>query len=190
MINSRNQQLKLLKHRPRKVCWLFFHQLIVQLLFFPHSYSLLYLLFSLFLFPLYISAGYIFNLFITFWLLLFYYFHFLLCPLLLCTHLAKLNDQIKKQIEYYFSKENLSRDSYLVSLMNSHLFVPISELVKFQQLSLLTTDVETIAKSVEGSELVVLSKDRTMIKPNMQPPQRTTVLWRKLPATVPEDVCS
>ena len=107
---------------------------------------------------------------------------------MLSPHIAHLNDQIKKQIEYYFSKENLSRDSYLVSLMNSQLYVPLSEIVKFKQLSLLTQDVETIAKVVEDSEVVVLSKDRTMIKPNMQPPQRTTVILRNIPPTVSEDV--
>lgn len=37
-----------------------------------------------------------------------------------------LSSALCTQIEFYFSKENLARDPYLVSQMDAQLFVPIS----------------------------------------------------------------
>ena len=93
-------------------------------------------------------------------------------------------------MEYYFSKDNLARDSYLVSLMNSQLFVPLEDILKFQHIATLAKDIETIANAIEHSDIVVLSPDRKMVKPNMSPPQRTTIIVRNLQAEVPEQVSS
>ena len=37
---------------------------------------------------------------------------------------------IRKQIEYYFSKENLQQDSYLTSHMDANMSVPLSVIMK------------------------------------------------------------
>jgi hypothetical protein len=41
-----------------------------------------------------------------------------------------LLDALKKQLEFYFSKENLANDTYLVSQMNSQHYVPISTILE------------------------------------------------------------
>ena len=38
----------------------------------------------------------------------------------------ELKAAIKKQLEYYFSRENISKDAYLVSQMDSQMYVPIA----------------------------------------------------------------
>jgi hypothetical protein len=37
---------------------------------------------------------------------------------------------VRKQIEYYFSKENLQTDSYLISQMDANMSVPIPVVMK------------------------------------------------------------
>lgn len=73
--------------------------------------------------------------------------------------------------------------------MSSQLFVPISLLLGFKNLSQMTTDKDVIIKAVEGSDKVVLSEDKTMIKPNMTPLQRTTIIIRDVPSSATEEVC-
>ena len=97
--------------------------------------------------------------------------------------------KIRQQVEFYFSKENLAKDTYLVSKMNSMLFVPVSEIAQFKHLLRLTSDINTIIKAVENSDKVVLNSDKTMIKPNMEPPQRKTIIIRNVPSSATEDVC-
>ena len=41
-----------------------------------------------------------------------------------------LLEALKKQVEFYFSKENLANDTYLVSQMNSQHYVPISTILE------------------------------------------------------------
>lgn len=48
---------------------------------------------------------------------------------------------IRRQVEYYFSKDNLVKDTYLRSKMDSDTgFVPISFLATFKRLASLTQD--------------------------------------------------
>ena len=41
-----------------------------------------------------------------------------------------LKEAVRKQIEFYFSKDNLQTDAYLVKLMDANLSVPISAIMK------------------------------------------------------------
>jgi hypothetical protein len=42
----------------------------------------------------------------------------------------QLNEAIRKQVEYYFSKENLQSDAYLTSQMDASMSVPIAVVMK------------------------------------------------------------
>jgi hypothetical protein len=46
-----------------------------------------------------------------------------------------LLDALKKQVEFYFSKDNLATDAYLVSQMNGSHFVPISTILEVRGVS-------------------------------------------------------
>ena len=41
-----------------------------------------------------------------------------------------LKEAVRKQVEFYFSKDNLQTDAYLVKLMDENLSVPISAIMK------------------------------------------------------------
>lgn len=68
---------------------------------------------------------------------------------------ASLSDNIVKQIEYYFSDENLPHDYYLISLMDDQGWVPISTVAKFKRVERMCTDIPFILDSLLfGSRLV------------------------------------
>lgn len=45
-----------------------------------------------------------------------------------------LIDAVRKQLEYYFSKENLQNDPYLTSQMDAQMSVPIAVVMKVKRL--------------------------------------------------------
>ncbi|XP_012585447.1 PREDICTED: la-related protein 1 [Condylura cristata] len=61
-----------------------------------------------------------------------------------------LKDYIKRQIEYYFSVDNLERDFFLRRKMDADGFLPITLIASFHRVQALTTDIALIfAKSEE-----------------------------------------
>lgn len=58
------------------------------------------------------------------------------------------------QVEYYFSRENLCQDSFLVSKMDSQHFVDVSIIADFKMVKQLTTDTELILSCVANSDKV------------------------------------
>ena len=59
-----------------------------------------------------------------------YFVNFLV--LFSCVEGEQLEDAVMKQIEYYFSRQNLATDAYLVSQMDSDMWVPISTIAGFK----------------------------------------------------------
>lgn len=47
---------------------------------------------------------------------------------------AELVEAVRKQVEYYFSKENLQSDAYLTSQMDASMSVPIAVVMKFAKM--------------------------------------------------------
>ncbi|KAG0766608.1 hypothetical protein G6F57_001734 [Rhizopus arrhizus] len=73
--------------------------------------------------------------------------------------LETLKSYILQQIEYYFSIDNLCKDLYLRSQMNSEGYVPFTLIAGFNRVKNLTTDMDMIRASVELSQL--LEKDQS-----------------------------
>jgi lupus La protein len=75
-------------------------------------------------------------------------------------------EAIRKQVEFYFSESNYRKDTFLRAAAESDPegFVPISVLLTFNKLKLLTTDVKEVADAVTESSTVVLSSDDKKIK--------------------------
>ncbi|XP_050109336.1 la-related protein 1A-like [Malus sylvestris] len=70
------------------------------------------------------------------------------------THTLSLRDNIIKQIEYYFSDENLKKDRYLISLMDDQGWVPITTIADFKRVKKMCTDIAFIIDSLLGSTTV------------------------------------
>ena len=63
---------------------------------------------------------------------------------------ADLRQALQQQLEYYFSKENLSRDTYLISQMDSEQYVPIATIANFEQVKRLTRDLSLVVHVLKG----------------------------------------
>ncbi|VDM45703.1 unnamed protein product [Toxocara canis] len=97
-----------------------------------------------------------------------------------------LKDYVRKQIEYYFSSDNLQKDFFLRRKMDKDGFLPLSLIAGFPRVRSLTQDLELIADGLRASEKVEISDDGRKIRPRSNPQQ-----WPLSPATQtsePEDV--
>ncbi|KAJ0083480.1 hypothetical protein Patl1_30200 [Pistacia atlantica] len=65
-----------------------------------------------------------------------------------------LRASIVKQIDYYFSDENLQNDHYLISLMDAQGWVPISTIAEFKRVKRMSTDIPFILDAMHSSSTV------------------------------------
>uniref|UniRef100_A0A8C8SSY1 La ribonucleoprotein 1B n=1 Tax=Pelusios castaneus TaxID=367368 RepID=A0A8C8SSY1_9SAUR len=82
-----------------------------------------------------------------------------------------LKEYIKRQIEYYFSLENLERDFFLRRKMDQQGFLPISLIASFHRVQALTTNVNLILEALKDSTEVEIvdHKMRKRIDPEKWP---------------------
>lgn len=99
-----------------------------------------------------------------------------------------LDEALKKQIEYYFSKQNLLTDRYLVSQMNSDFFVPIKTIANFKMIKSLTTDVDLVVNIMKQCKTVELDETATLVRPYLQPTKNTIILREVAPNTTEQEV--
>lgn len=76
------------------------------------------------------------------------------------------NKLIKRQVEFYFSNANLSRDKFLRDKIfnNNNYYVPVDMIMNFKKIQNLTTDKDEFLKICKESEFVELNEDETMIR--------------------------
>lgn len=67
---------------------------------------------------------------------------------------ASLKQSIQGQVEYYFSTNNLVKDTFLRSNMDEQGFIPLSLLMGFKRLSMLTQDQEAVKDAINNSTVV------------------------------------
>ncbi|KAI8375714.1 hypothetical protein EDC96DRAFT_305099 [Choanephora cucurbitarum] len=94
---------------------------------------------------------------------------------------------LKGQLEYYFSRQNLVNDAWLVSQMDAELYVPISLVANFKRVREWTTDIELITKTLRESSEVTVDETGTKVKPNISV-QRKTVILRDVPECTEEEI--
>ncbi|KAF8092956.1 hypothetical protein N665_0395s0019 [Sinapis alba] len=108
------------------------------------------------------------------------------------TDVVVSNDELKKkiirQVEYYFSDENLPTDKFLLNAMkkNKKGFVPISTIATFHKMKKLTRDHALIVSALKESSFLVVSSDEKKVKrlsplPEVRDPKIFTVLVENLP---------
>ncbi|KAI8973483.1 hypothetical protein BDF20DRAFT_882624 [Mycotypha africana] len=90
---------------------------------------------------------------------------------------------LKKQLEYYFSRQNLVNDSYLVSQMDEDSYVPITVIANFKRVREHTNgDMDLIVKTLRELSTVTVNDSGTKVKPNASlQPKRNTVIFRDVP---------
>uniref|UniRef100_A0A0D6QXI2 HTH La-type RNA-binding domain-containing protein n=1 Tax=Araucaria cunninghamii TaxID=56994 RepID=A0A0D6QXI2_ARACU len=68
--------------------------------------------------------------------------------------------RVLRQIEYYFSVENICRDYYLRSHMDAEGWVPISVIANFNRVRSMTTNILFILDVLRGSNVVEVQNDK------------------------------
>uniref|UniRef100_K3W7U4 HTH La-type RNA-binding domain-containing protein n=1 Tax=Globisporangium ultimum (strain ATCC 200006 / CBS 805.95 / DAOM BR144) TaxID=431595 RepID=K3W7U4_GLOUD len=100
----------------------------------------------------------------------------------------ELKQAIKRQVEFYFSKANLATDAFLVSQMNSQMYVPVDVVASFSKVQQLTNSTALLVDAIRDSSVVSLNDAGDAIKPNLKS-ERNTIILREIPsATPPADV--
>ncbi|KAJ0252225.1 La-related protein 1C [Hirschfeldia incana] len=79
-----------------------------------------------------------------------------------------LNMKLQKQIQYYFSEENLIRDTYLRGHMDDQGFVPLHVIAGFKKVAELTDSIQQIVEALQGSPSVEVQGDRIRKRYNWQ----------------------
>ncbi|XP_031784233.1 la-related protein Larp4B isoform X2 [Nasonia vitripennis] len=100
--------------------------------------------------------------------------------------LDQLKQMLSSQLEYYFSRENLANDAYLLSQMDNDQYVPIWTVANFNQVKKLTTDIKLITEVLRESPNVQVDEEGQKVRPNHK---RCIVILREIPDSTPlEDV--
>ncbi|XP_075716572.1 la-related protein 1B isoform X2 [Rhinoderma darwinii] len=82
-----------------------------------------------------------------------------------------LKEYLKRQIEYYFSLENLEKDFFLRRKMDPQGFLPLSLIAGFHRVQSLTTDIRLICEALKNSTEVEIvdQKIRRKLDPKKWP---------------------
>lgn len=75
----------------------------------------------------------------------------------------QLYENILKQMEFYFSDANLTKDRFLGDLVKTKPYVPLDVFLKFNKVRSMTQDITDIAKAMKNSSLLELSEDRLKV---------------------------
>ncbi|KAH9423679.1 La- protein 4 [Dermatophagoides pteronyssinus] len=96
----------------------------------------------------------------------------------------ELCEQLRHQLEYYFSYKNLSKDQYLVSQMDDEQYVAISIVANFDKIRRLTNDLDLVVQVLRDSTEVTVDETGTKVKPNSK---RRVVILRDVPVEITRD---
>ena len=96
----------------------------------------------------------------------------------------QLKQMLQHQLEYYFSRENLAHDSYLMSQMDADQFVPIAIIANFNQIKKLTSDIKLVTQVLRESPNVQVDNEGMKVRPNHT---RCTVILREIPDGTPQE---
>nr|2CQK_A Chain A, C-Mpl binding protein [Homo sapiens] len=77
-----------------------------------------------------------------------------------------LKECLKKQLEFCFSRENLSKDLYLISQMDSDQFIPIWTVANMEEIKKLTTDPDLILEVLRSSPMVQVDEKGEKVRPS------------------------
>ncbi|XP_035239189.1 la-related protein 4 isoform X2 [Anguilla anguilla] len=93
-----------------------------------------------------------------------------------------LRESLKKQLESCFSRENLSKDLYLISQMDSDQFIPIWTIASMEGIKTLTTDMGLILDVLRSTPMVQVDEKGEKVRPNHK---RCIIILREVPEATP-----
>lgn len=100
--------------------------------------------------------------------------------------LEQLKQKLATQLDYYFSRENLANDTYLLTQMDNDQYVPIWTVANFNQVKKLSKDIRLITEVLRESPNVQVDEEGLKVRPNHK---RCIVILREIPENTPiEDI--
>uniref|UniRef100_A0A0N5BPE6 HTH La-type RNA-binding domain-containing protein n=1 Tax=Strongyloides papillosus TaxID=174720 RepID=A0A0N5BPE6_STREA len=96
-----------------------------------------------------------------------------------------LEEKLRIQLEYYFSRENLATDKYLKGQMDSEGYVPIKIIANFRKVSVLTSDIDLIVKVLKSSNVLQVDKSCEKVRVGAK---RSTLILREISENNGEDM--
>ncbi|CAD5209281.1 unnamed protein product [Bursaphelenchus xylophilus] len=94
-----------------------------------------------------------------------------------------VKDAVRKQVEYYFGDINLPRDKFLQEEMKKDEgWIPLETMLKFNRLAKITTDLKVLADSLQESDLIEVSEDKSKIRRSQEVPlpENTLEYWQEI----------
>uniref|UniRef100_A0A915N5Q7 HTH La-type RNA-binding domain-containing protein n=1 Tax=Meloidogyne javanica TaxID=6303 RepID=A0A915N5Q7_MELJA len=96
----------------------------------------------------------------------------------------QLRARLTKQLEFYFSRENLINDRYLRCQMDADQYVPIKIVANFPKVAQLSTDFDLIVNVLKSSSQVQVDESGTKVRPMSK---RCTIILREIPQNADEN---
>ncbi|XP_014616882.1 PREDICTED: la-related protein 7 [Polistes canadensis] len=75
-----------------------------------------------------------------------------------------LHAAILKQMEFYFSDANLTKDRFLGNLIKEDPYIDLSVFIRFNKIRELTTDINRIAKALQASTMLSISENGLKVR--------------------------
>ncbi|CAF3839195.1 unnamed protein product [Adineta steineri] len=103
----------------------------------------------------------------------------------------QLKEKLRKQLEYYFSKENIINDIYLQSQMDADNYVPIAMIANFKLIKRLTHDLQLITNVLKESPLVEVDTEEKKVRSSdkiyLPTRKRCIIILRNVPLNATEN---
>ncbi|CAG5116796.1 unnamed protein product, partial [Candidula unifasciata] len=91
---------------------------------------------------------------------------------------------IRKQMQFYFSNENLPNDKFLNQHMDSDKFIPLELFLDFGRIKPICNSLDQLMQAVESSSILELSEDRKRVRVSQC---RKTLTLRGFPVSATEE---
>lgn len=80
--------------------------------------------------------------------------------------LNEVKEKVQRQVEWYFSDDNLLKDAFLMKHIarNKHGFVSLKLVASLRKIKSLTKDCKLVAESIKHSKLLELNEDSTKVR--------------------------
>lgn len=100
---------------------------------------------------------------------------------------SALQEALRAQLEFYFSKQNLATDSYLLAQMNQHpnKSVPIDILAGFRKIKSLTDSKAAIIQALKLCKNITLDEEKGLVRSALKV-ERSTLILRDMAADASE----
>jgi len=95
----------------------------------------------------------------------------------------EIKRMLRSQLEYYFSRDNLSHDTYLLSQMDSDQYVPIVTVANFDQVKKITRNMDLIVEVLKSSQCVQVDSTDQKVRPITK---RCILILREIPDETPQ----